>query len=182
MRGRAINRLGDLERAVMDEVWAAADRGAAAVSVREVHEQLAASRDLAYTTVMTVMGRLSDKGLLTREKAGRAFRYSAAGTREELTADTMREQLVGMDTKDRRAAMLHFLGGRLRRGDRRPQGRPRRGRGAAPNERAGVTPPPPLPADVPVLAWLCAGMYAFAAGALAAPAAVIGLGLGSMGA
>ena len=109
MRGRAINRLGDLERAVMDQVWAAADRGAAAVSVREVHEQLAGSRDLAYTTVMTVMGRLSDKGLLTREKAGRAFRYSAAGTREELTADTMREQLVGMDTRDRRAAMLHFL-------------------------------------------------------------------------
>lgn len=110
MRGRAINRLGDLERAVMDQVWAAADRGAATVSVREVHERLAGSRDLAYTTVMTVMGRLSDKSLLTREKAGRAFRYAAAGTREELTADTMREQLVGMDAEDRRAAMLHFLG------------------------------------------------------------------------
>ena len=65
--------LGELERAVMDAVW---DRGEA--SVRQVHEALAVERDLAYTTVMTVMSRLSQKGVLQREKRGRAYVYSAA--------------------------------------------------------------------------------------------------------
>lgn len=110
MTGRAMNTLGELERAVLDEVWLAADEDRAPVSVREVHEALARQRDLAYTTVMTVMGRLTDKGLLLQERSGRAYRYAAAGTREELTASTMREQLDGMDSGDRRSAMLHFLG------------------------------------------------------------------------
>lgn len=65
--------LGDLERRVMDAVWA---RGQA--SVREVQEDLAGRDGPAYTTVMTVMSRLADKGILTREKRGRAFLYRPA--------------------------------------------------------------------------------------------------------
>ena len=105
-----MNTLGDLERAVMEQVWRAAEEDRIPVSVREVHEALATSRKLAYTTVMTVMGRLSEAGLLTQERSGRAYRYSPAGTREELTASTMLDQLHGMDTTDRRSALLHFLG------------------------------------------------------------------------
>ena len=110
MPHKAMNTLGDLERAVMEQVWRAAEEDRIPVSVREVHEALATSRKLAYTTVMTVMGRLSEAGLLTQERSGRAYRYSPAGTREELTASTMLDQLHGMDTTDRRSAMLHFLG------------------------------------------------------------------------
>ena len=110
MPHKAMNTLGDLERAVMEQVWRAAEQDRAPVSVREVHEALATSRKLAYTTVMTVMGRLSEAGLLTQERSGRAYRYSPAGTREELTASTMLDQLHGMGTTDRRSAMLHFLG------------------------------------------------------------------------
>jgi len=109
MPHKAINRLGELERAVMEAVWAAAQAGSPSVSVREVHESLARTRVIAYTTVMTVMGRLSESGLLLRERGGRAHRYAAAGSREELTAATMREQLRGMAGEDRRAAMLHFM-------------------------------------------------------------------------
>jgi predicted transcriptional regulator len=109
MSHKAINRLGELERAVMDQVWATAEDPGQSVSVREVHEALARHRSIAYTTVMTVMGRLTDAGLLTQERSGRAYRYAAAGSREELTAATMREQLEGMGGRDRRAAMLHFL-------------------------------------------------------------------------
>jgi predicted transcriptional regulator len=109
MPRKAINRLGELERAVMEQVWAAAAEGRGTVSVREVHDALAAHRTIAYTTVMTVMGRLADAGLLTKERAHRAHRYAAAGTLHELTADTMREQLRGMAGQDRRAALLHFL-------------------------------------------------------------------------
>jgi predicted transcriptional regulator len=74
-----------------------------------VHEALSRRRVIAYTTVMTVMGRLTDAGLLTQERSGRAYRYAAAGSREELTAATMREQLQGMGGQDRRTALLHFL-------------------------------------------------------------------------
>ena len=106
---KALNKLGDLERAVMDQVWALSESGEPSVTVREVHEALSASRDLAYTTVMTVMGRLADAGLLVKERAGRAFLYAAAGTREELTASSMLGHLHGLPSADRRAAMLHFL-------------------------------------------------------------------------
>jgi predicted transcriptional regulator len=109
MPHKAINQLGDLERAVMDAIWSAADAGRPTVSVREVHEALVAGRRIAYTTVMTVMGRLADAGLLTQERSGRAYRYAAASSREALTAATMREQLQGMGGEDRRAALLHFL-------------------------------------------------------------------------
>jgi predicted transcriptional regulator len=110
MARKAMNTLGDLERAVMDQVWGAADDGRAPVSVRDVHAALSPTRDLAYTTVMTVMGRLADAGLLTQERSGRAYLYAAAGSREELTASTMLDQLHGMEAQDRRLAMLHFLG------------------------------------------------------------------------
>ncbi|GAB3074689.1 hypothetical protein ASD62_10855 [Phycicoccus sp. Root563] len=110
MPHKAINKLGELERAVMDAVWAAGADGRAPLSVREVHDELSRSRDLAYTTVMTVMGRLAESGLLTQERSGRAYLYAAADSREELTATSMRAQLSGMAAPDRRTAMLHFLG------------------------------------------------------------------------
>jgi predicted transcriptional regulator len=109
MPRKAINRLGELERAVMEQVWAAADEGRPTVSVREVHDGLTRERVIAYTTVMTVMGRLTESGLLTQERSGRAYRYAAAGSLEELTAATIHDQLRGMGGPDRRAALLHFL-------------------------------------------------------------------------
>lgn len=110
MPHKAINKLGELERAVMDAAWRAQAEGRAPLSVRAVHDELSTSRDLAYTTVMTVMGRLAEAGLLTQERSGRAYLYAAADSREELTATSMRDQLTGMDAPDRRSALLHFLG------------------------------------------------------------------------
>ena len=104
-------RLGDLERTVMEHLWDAAqadDFGGA--TVREVHERFR-DRDIAYTTVMTVLDRLSKKDLVTRERDGRAWRYSPADTREAMTARTMRRTLDDMEVTDRRAALLHFLDG-----------------------------------------------------------------------
>lgn len=102
-------RLGELERAVMEQLWDAARTGPGGATVRDVLEALPADRGLAYTTVMTVLDRLAKKGLVTRERDGRAWRYTPAGTRESLTAETMRASLG--DASDRRAALLHFLDG-----------------------------------------------------------------------
>ena len=102
-------RLGDLERALMEQLWDSAAQRPEGASVREVLEALPSDRGLAYTTVMTVLDRLSKKGLVTRERDGRAWRYTPAGTRESLTAEAMRATLD--DASDRRATLLHFLDG-----------------------------------------------------------------------
>lgn len=105
-------RLGDLERAVMDRLWAIDTSDPdAAMTVREVHSSIAQERDIAYTTVMTVLDRLAKKGLVTRERDGRAWRYLPVSTSEELTAHLLRDSLEHIESSDRRAAMLHFLDG-----------------------------------------------------------------------
>jgi predicted transcriptional regulator len=69
--------LGPLEQEVMDVVWRRGD-----TTVRAVHDDLAARRTIAYTTVMTTMTRLATKGLLTRDTEGLAHRYRPAVSRE----------------------------------------------------------------------------------------------------
>jgi len=73
--------LGELELAIMRVAWSRKS-----VTVRDVAAVLNKKRPLAYTTVMTVMGRLADKGLLTAEKSGKTYRYHAALTREAFEA------------------------------------------------------------------------------------------------
>ena len=105
-------RLGDLERTIMDRLWAIDPvTPESALTVREIHERIAAEREIAYTTVMTVLDRLTKKGLVTRERDGRAWRYLPVSTSEELTADLLRDSLEHIESSDRRAAMLHFLDG-----------------------------------------------------------------------
>lgn len=73
----------------MDRLWAWAEPA----SVREVLDDLNKDRDLAYTTVMTVMDNLYQKGWLTRELDGRAYRYLPVSSRQEYSAELMREVL-----------------------------------------------------------------------------------------
>ncbi len=97
--------LGDLEREVMAQLWDARDQP---LTVRQVHERLSRRRELAYTTVMTVLDRLAKKDVVTREKADRAYLYRAAQTREQMTAAVMLDALSG--TPDQDAALAHFVG------------------------------------------------------------------------
>jgi predicted transcriptional regulator len=52
-------------------------------TVRDIHRALAVSRPRAYTTVMTIMYRLEQKGIVARRKVGRAFCYQAKLSAEE---------------------------------------------------------------------------------------------------
>ncbi|GAB3586898.1 BlaI/MecI/CopY family transcriptional regulator [Calidifontibacter terrae] len=99
--------LGDLERLILDVVWSF-DRP---IVVRELAEQLEKvdGRKRAYTTVMTVADRLEKKGLLTRERDGRAWRYAAAASREEMTAQALRETFADWGGENAADAMLHFV-------------------------------------------------------------------------
>jgi predicted transcriptional regulator len=95
--------LGDLERLVMEQLWSADD----ALTVREVHERLAETRELAYTTVMTVLDRLAKKKLTERERDGKAWRYKAAAPRAEMAADLMLDALDRAG--NRREALVLFV-------------------------------------------------------------------------
>lgn len=77
--------LGPLEAEIMDVVW---DTGE--VTVRDVHRLLESSRPLAYTTVMTTLGRLADKGLVKRIEDQPAHRYTARITREQYARSTVK--------------------------------------------------------------------------------------------
>jgi len=71
----ATQLLGPLERRAMGQLWAAGPQ-----SVGEMLDGLntAATRPLAYSTVMTILVRLHEKGFVTRQKEGRHYRYTAA--------------------------------------------------------------------------------------------------------
>ena len=87
----------------METLWAAA----APVTARDVQDALA-TRDLATTTVLTVLGRLERKGLVSREREGRAHRYAAVASREDHVAELMRDALDA--APDRGAVLARFLG------------------------------------------------------------------------
>ncbi len=95
-------RLGELERSVMNVLWDAPT----ACTVREVLDALG-ERDLAYTTIMTVLDRLGTKEMVLRERDGRAFRYAPALTRDAATSELLHAALDQAGT-DRTAALVHF--------------------------------------------------------------------------
>ncbi len=79
--------LGELQLDVMEVVWEFQP-----VNVSEVLNALnQQQRNLAYTTVMTIMSRLAEKGWLISEKRGRAFFYRAVHSREEAEAAAVGE-------------------------------------------------------------------------------------------
>ena len=94
---------GELEAAVMQVLW----RRATPATVREVRGELAASRSLAYTTVMTVMDNLHRKGQLQREMEGRAWRYSPTRTQAEHSAALLQEVLGAAGDRDE--VLMHFV-------------------------------------------------------------------------
>lgn len=83
-------RLHSLEAAIMDAVWSRKLRD---FSVNDVLQVLRRERDIAYTTVMTTVARLHDKGMLNRVRDGRRYLYSALHTREQFLAATARHVL-----------------------------------------------------------------------------------------
>ena len=98
--------LGDLEREVMDHLW---DSGESQ-TVRQVHEAVCERRELAYTTVMTVLQRLARKNLVDQIRDDRAHRYAPTHGRDELVAGLMVDALAqAHDSGDRHAALVHFV-------------------------------------------------------------------------
>ncbi|SRR5258708_3774466 len=93
--------LGPLEAEVMALLW----RANSALTVRQAAERLNATRtaELAYTTVMTVLTRLADKGVLARSRVGRSFAYTP------VAADTADLAVRGVLAAHGDAALARFV-------------------------------------------------------------------------
>ena len=79
-----ISKLGELETEIMGVVW---EKGKA--TVQDVKDALEPRRSLAYTTVMTVMSRLAEKGLCERQKEGRAYYYTPVASQEKVAGSLL---------------------------------------------------------------------------------------------
>ena len=83
--------LGPLETDIMQIVWQ--DERS---TVKKVHRKLSQGRDIAYTTVMTTMSRLSEKGVLHRHREGLAYVYAAAISEDDFVTMVVQQVLDGL--------------------------------------------------------------------------------------
>lgn len=86
--------LGDTELEILNEVW---ERGASTVA--EIHAVISERREVAYTTIMTVMKNLSRKGYLSYTMDGRTYVYTAIRSADDVRAGLVRD-LVKTAFKD----------------------------------------------------------------------------------
>lgn len=121
MRRNRIGPLGETEMEVLRHVWALGE-----ASVADVRERVLASREVAYTTVMTVMKKLADKGYLAYRKDGASYVYRPAkppervrgsllggfldtvfgGSREALVQTLLRDEPLSAQERDAIRALL----------------------------------------------------------------------------
>lgn len=95
--------MGALESEVLRFLW----RSDGPVTPGEVRDGIGG--ELAYTTVMTILTRLFTKGLVSREREGRAFAYRPTISEADYAAQRMRKMLAG--ATDRHAALSRFVRG-----------------------------------------------------------------------
>jgi BlaI family penicillinase repressor len=83
-----IHRLGDLQLQIMKLLWANSE-----ATVTQLHQQLQSNRDLAYTTVATMLRKMEARGLVKHRLVGRSFVYRP-GVPEEAVTRGMADHLV----------------------------------------------------------------------------------------
>ena len=113
-RGKRSNRqtvtalkklLGSLELEVMEFMWRSEE-----ATVRQVTKVIDRKRPIAYTTVMTVMGHLVNKGLLSRTKEGKRYRYRLTKNRQEFLQETSKSRIRTLLDDFGDLAIAQFLG------------------------------------------------------------------------
>jgi predicted transcriptional regulator len=92
---------GELESGVLAALWAAAEP----LTARQVLERLPGN--LAYTTVLTILSRLHDKGMLVRHPAGRGYAY--APVRDEASDTAVQMHSLLERGSDREAVLIRFV-------------------------------------------------------------------------
>ncbi|PYR88233.1 MAG: CopY family transcriptional regulator [Acidobacteria bacterium] len=92
------------ELAIMKVVWTLKS-----ATVREVHQHLNAARPIAYTTVLTMMRILEQKGHVRKRQVDRAFVYRPAKPRHQVIGDMVREFVDRVFDGASRPMLLHLV-------------------------------------------------------------------------
>jgi len=106
--------LGKLENEIMDIIW----RKGCPVNIRDVYEEIEARRKIAYTTVMTVMGRLAAKNLLQKWSVGNAHYFLPVISQEEFTRSMVGKVMDSLLDDFADATLAHFMQ-RVQKDDRK---------------------------------------------------------------
>lgn len=96
--------LGDLEAEVMKIIWKSGR-----ATVRDVYEQIRLEKNLAYTTVMTIMSRLAEKELLNKEALGNAYVYMPTISENDFAQKVVSEVLDGLFEEFAEPALSHMV-------------------------------------------------------------------------
>jgi predicted transcriptional regulator len=95
--------LTDHELEIMKVVW---ERGSA--TVREVYEEILKRRKIAYTTVLTMMGILEQKGRLKKEDSDRAYVYSPAEPQSEVVGSMVKDFIKRVFNGSAQPLLVHL--------------------------------------------------------------------------
>lgn len=79
-------------------------------TVEQIREGLPADYQGAYTTVQTVLNRLVQRGLLTRERSGRSYTYRPTLTEAEYLSESIARTFATVSSDTRQAALAQFVG------------------------------------------------------------------------
>jgi len=104
MRRRSARRLGDLELQILNVLW---ERGPS--TVREVLESLPTQLRPAYTTVLTMMRLMHEKGYLDRRERGRAHVYQARLREQRVKRGLLRDLVEGAFRGSTEAVVVRLL-------------------------------------------------------------------------
>jgi BlaI family transcriptional regulator, penicillinase repressor len=94
----------ELELEILKVLWRIG-----AATVRQVRDELASVRDLAYTSVMTMLTIMADKGYVTRTKDGRSFIYEATYHETKATKSMLQDVVDRLFGGSTTAVMQHLL-------------------------------------------------------------------------
>jgi BlaI family transcriptional regulator, penicillinase repressor len=104
-RRRSILDLAPFELDCMNALWPLGE-----ASVKQVRESLMARRPRAYTTIMTILDRLEQKGIVSRRKVGRAYLYRASLLAAEAQQSAVQQLVAGFFGGSREALAAHLTG------------------------------------------------------------------------
>ncbi|HXT72839.1 MAG TPA: BlaI/MecI/CopY family transcriptional regulator [Candidatus Angelobacter sp.] len=129
-RRRSLLELAPLELDCMTALWLLGEG-----TVREIRETLAPRRPRAYTTIMTIMDRLTQKGIVERQRTGRAWKYRANLSKEDARAHAVAQVVENFFGGSMEALLAQMAGANGRRAGVRADA----GSAIAPEEPASVS-------------------------------------------
>ncbi len=100
---------GELEAQVLDAIWDLEESGASNLSSAEILKAFSGSKEIALTTLLTVLSRLADKGLVVRDKVdGKSLVFRSAKSRNEATVEALLNLVEEAENPE--VVVANFLG------------------------------------------------------------------------